>query len=646
MLGMIRKNQKTILIKVVFWAIIGAFVGTIFLVWGKGSNQGGQNPSVAVSVNQTKISFDEYQTTYDNLFQRYQSIFRGKFTPAMQKRLNLKKQALNSVIQEALLVQEADREGLTVSHQDLVDSIARIPAFQVNGVFNKSRYLRVLAYQRMTADDFEAAQKHRLLVQKVVNKIQQGVSVTDRDVKEAYRKQNEKVDLRYIQVAPALFESKVPMNAKALQSFFADHQEEFRVPETLSLNYINFDPARYEKDVTFEKGELEKYYRQHLDSFSFPKEVKAAHILIKVPQNAGKATVAKKQELAEKILKEARSGKNFGKLARKYSDDTGTAAEGGELGYFARGTMVPAFAKAAFSLKIGQLSNLVRTPFGFHIIKVEAIRDAGVKPLSAVVDQIKAQVRKEDARQIAYEKAMNAYHAITQSGDLQKAAKDNDLKVQTTALFSRQGPVDGLGDATDVITSAFSLRAGELAHPVNLPQGVILFKVKDRKESHIPELSEVRSQVKGAYLQEKSKDLAKQAAETIRKALEKGASLSSEARKYGLKVSETGLFTRASGASVIPAGNSEELAKAAFTLTRKNPVPSQVFPIGGNFVVVKLKAREEANMKTLDAAKSKGLKAELLYRKQEEALDKKIEELRKQAKIVISPTLQNSLERG
>ncbi|MEJ2698408.1 MAG: SurA N-terminal domain-containing protein, partial [Desulfuromonadales bacterium] len=324
MLDLIRKKQKTIIIKVVFWAIIATFVGTIFLVWGKGSGRSKEDSTVAVTVNGAKIGFDDYQTAYNNLYRLYQNIYRGQFNHEMEKKMKLKQQALDAVIDQALLLQEADRQNISISKQELVDQIAKIPAFQENGTFSKNRYLRILAYQRMTPDQFEASEKHQLLIQKVRDKIQEGVIVTDDDIVKEYRKQNEKVNLDFLKLSPTLFESKVKTDEKAIENFFVDHKEEFRLPETVSIRYILFQPSMYAKDVVFEKGELQKYYDRNLDKFEIPEKVKAAHILIRVPKDADAATRKKKRELAEKILKEARAGKDFAQLARKYSQDPGS----------------------------------------------------------------------------------------------------------------------------------------------------------------------------------------------------------------------------------------------------------------------------------------------------------------------------------
>jgi peptidyl-prolyl cis-trans isomerase D len=645
MLDLIRKKQKTVIIKVVFWAIIATFVGTIFLVWGKGKDGGEEDASVAVTINKTKIGFEEYQTAYSNLYRFYQNIYREQLTPDLEKQLRIRQQALDALIEHALLLQEGKRLGIKVSQEELVKSIAQIPVFQENGVFSKERYLQVLAYQRMTPDGFEAIQKRQLLTEKVRERIQEGITVTDEDIEQEYRSQNEKVNIAFLRLAPALFENRVSVKEEALQSYFAEHREDFRIPETIALRYLQFEPARYEKEITFEQEELEKYYRRHLDSYEIPEQVKAAHILIKVTAKADPAIRQKKRALAEKILGEARSGKNFAKLARTYSDDAASIAQGGDLGYFNRETMAAAFEKAAFDLNPGEISDIVETPFGYHIIKCEGRIEAGLKPLADVLDNVKENLRVQKARHLALEKAMDAYNINRKSGDLEKAAKENDLGIKETGFFSQRETIDGLGDAPEISAAAFALKPGELAKPVNLPQGIFLFTVKDRRESRLPELAEVRKEVEHAYRKEKGRELARQTAEKILADLGKGEKLVPLARKHNLKVEETGFFSRSYNAFIPRLGNSEVLARTAFDLTKEAPAARQVFDIDGKYVVATLKDRQKADPKGLNQAEREELRKILLTRKKDEALNNKLRELRTPAEIVIAPTLLASFEK-
>ncbi len=645
MLDLIRKKQKSVFIKIAFAVIILSFVIGYAMLTSPGDSQDGQQQGVAVTVNDLEVGFNEYETVYSNLYRLYQNVYREQFNPALEKQLGLRQQALDSVIERALLFLESHRLGTKVSRQELVDSIAQIPAFQDNGTFNKERYLQVLSYQRMTADEFESNQEQQLLAEKVRDAIRGQIEITDEDIVEEYRRQNEKVNLAFVRLSPALFETRVEIDEAALANYFETNKENFRLPETAALRYLLFEPARYTKDVTTSEEDLEKYYRRHLDQFDIPEQVKAAHILIKVPLEADQETKDRKRQLAEKVLAEVRKGTDFTSLVRKYSDDQGTIAQDGDLGFFGRGIMVADFEKAAFAMKPGDISDIVTTPFGYHIIRCDAYVEPGIKPLADVLDEVKAEVVTEKGRQLAFEKAMDAFNINRKTGELDNAAKANDLGIKETNFFTRDISIDGLGEVPEISNAAFTLATGEMGRPVNLPEGVVLFTVKERRPSRLPELAEVRAEVEQAYRQQHTEALARQTAEELLAALGKGQSLESQAKAQRLTIEETGLFTRAYGNFIPRLGNLENLAQAAFELTAEKPAAPEIYESDGKFIVATLKERQEADLAGLDAAQRETLKTSVLTRKKDQVYTEKMAALRAQATIVVSPIIQASIDK-
>ena len=489
MLDLIRKKQKSTLVKLVFWLIIATFVGTIFLVWGKGDDQGPDNQTVAVTVNGTEVSTSAYKNIYDNIYRFYQNIYGNSFNAEMENLLQIPQVAYEQVVRQILLIQEGERIGVSVSRQEVVDEIAKIPTFQVNGNFDRNTYVQVLSYQRISTDDFEADQERTLFTQKSEALLKDGATVTDADIDEEFVKQNEKVDLSFVSVNPTNFEKSVKVTDKALESFYTENQEQFRAPARISLRYLQFDPARYVDELVLEDSEIERFYRRNLDLFVIDEEVSAAHILIKVDQAASEEKKTEKRELAEKVLAKANAGEDFAALARKYSDDTGSAAKGGDLGSFGRGTMVPEFEQTAFSLNPGEISALVETTFGLHIIKVINYVAPGEKPLAEVIDNVKAGLRVEKSGKFAFEKAMDAYNINRKTGDLEKAAAEFNLGIKETGLFTNGQSIDGIGTSPEISDAAFALQQGELARPIANKDGIFLVALKEKQDSHIPELS-------------------------------------------------------------------------------------------------------------------------------------------------------------
>jgi peptidyl-prolyl cis-trans isomerase D len=645
MLDFVRSKQKSIIIKVVFGLIILSFVIGYAMLTSPGDSQNGGQPNVAVTVNGKAVPFDDFQAAYSNLYQLYQNIYQEQFTPTLERQLKLVQKSLDGVINQTLLLDEARRQGLEVSKQELVAAIARIPAFQQDGVFNKNRYLQVLTAQRMSSEEFEEMQRRDLLVGKVRDGLQKNVTVSDAEILQEFRDSREKVDLEFVRFAPAAFERQVLVTDAELGAYFEKQKEQFRSPERVSLSYIEFHPQDYAAQVTFDDQELEVFYRRHLDRFETPELARAAHILVKVPDNADAAVRQQKRAQAEKLLAEAKAGKDFANLARQFSEDQASAVNGGDLGNFSRGTMVPAFEQAAFSLKPGELSNLVETPFGFHIIKLIALTDAKVRPLSEVTDEIKRGLRVEKAWQLAFEKAMDAYNVNRKDGSLATAAASTGLKVLETGRFARDEAAGPLGRNEEIIEAAFLLGDGELGRPVRAERSVVLYALKERVPSRIPTLGEVRSQVEQAFRQARSADVAKASATRLLNAAKGGGGLSAPARSAGQQVEESGPFTRSFSPFVPKVGTSEELAQAAFTLKSPGECIDRIFEIDGHFVVAALKSRESADPTLLGIGEREQLRQTLLERKQNEAVKTRLEELKAGAVIEITPQVQALLDK-
>ena len=645
MLDFVRNKQKSIIIKIAFAIIILSFVIGYAMLSTPGGPAGEDQSAEAAVVNGKAIAYNDFQTTYSNLYQVYQNIYQDQFTPALEKQLKLAEKTLDSLIDQALLQDEAELQQIEISGKELVDAIANIPAFQENGVFSKDRYLQVLAYQRLNSEQFEAMQRSELITSKVREQLQAGITVTDEEIDEEFRNNNEKVNLNYVSLTPASFEKKVKVTDEALATYFAEQQEVFRTPEMVSLRYLQFVPERYIDEVTFDENELDKYHRRHLEQFEILEKIKASHILIKVDEGTDEAVREEKKAFAEKLLEEVKAGKDFAELARVNSDDTASAVKGGNLGYFTRGSMVKPFEQAAFNMKPGDISEVVETTFGYHIIKVEEYTEPGVRSLEESMDEVKTGLRQEKAKQLAFEKAMDAYNINRKTGDLESAATTNELGLKESGLFARDGYIDGIGSNAEIINAAHLLEENKLAKPVATDNGIILFALKERVASHIPELDEVKDLVTAAYQATEAVKLAKATAEEMVANLADGGSLAKLAKRGKYTVEETGEFTRTYSPFVPRLGTSEELSTAAFEVKEGETVIDQFFEIQKRFVVVEVKERIAADVTLLDEAKRAELQKTILSRKQNEAVENRLEELRSAATIVIAPRIQDLINK-
>ena len=648
MLQFVRSKQKSVLIKIAFGVIILSFVIGYTMLTAPSDQNANQAGNIAARVNGDEIGYDAFQNSYSNLYNLYQNIYQGNFDAKLEKQLNLPKQALQQLIEESILTQQAGELNLEVSQQELVDSIAQYDAFQIDGKFNRDRYIEVLNYQRMNPEQFEAAQQRQLLTQKVRVKLQQDASVSEDDLNAAFHKENDKVNLNYVWLTPALVESKVKVTDDGLNSFFEENPETFRIPEKVSLRYLQFDPARYEKEVSTSTDEdLQRYYRRNLDLFEIKEQIKAAHILLRVPADADADTIQKRQDFATELLKQLQDGADFAQFAKAHSDDKSNAAQGGELGTFGRGTMVAEFENAVFTLRPGQLSEVIRTPFGFHIVKVEEYTEPGVKPLVDAIAEVKAGLILEKSRQLAYEKAMDAYNINRKTGDLEAAAENNDLGIKESGFFAANTAIDGIGKVAEISQAALTLKEGELARPVQTTQGVFLFTLKERQVTHLPELIKVKPAVEQAYRIEQAQTLAKELADNLLVQATDKKSLRTAAKKLQLTIEESGEFSRSFGFFIPRIGTSQELAEEAFTLTEEAPIAKKVYTIGDKYLVASLKKSTVADFASLDSANRDQLSNRLLEEKKGQIVAEKLKQLLQQAKVeIMVPELITAFENG
>lgn len=643
MLDLLRKKQKSFILKSVFWLIIAAFVGTIFLVWGRGSDRGG-NQQAALKVNDRSISYQRYQQAYSNLYDFYQKIYKERFTPELEKRLNLKGQAVESLIQRTLLLELAEKKNLQVSEKEVVEAIAQIPAFQVDGSFQRQRYLQVLQYQRVKPKEFEAQQRRQLLIKKVRQKLQENVSVSADEIRQAFKQRNAKRSLAYLQFQPDQFIDQVDVTDAGLQTYYKNNQEQFRQPERISLRYLEFNPEDYKQDILFDAEELKDYYHSHLDDYEIPEQVRARHILLQVPQNASTKQVSQVRQKAEKLRQQLLKGADFAKLAQQHSDDAATKNDGGALGLLTRSDLEKPLQQAAFDLETGSLSQVVKSSKGFHIIQVQEHIQAGIKPLEEVKSQVKQRLRRSKARQQAMEKAMDAYHLNRKEGSIEQAAQRFDKAIHTTGLFTRQEAIPGIGESSSLKQKAFALHGKEVAKPQRVNGSVYLVSLKARHESHIPPLEDIRSQVKAAYQQKQAQLLAQQAAE---QALKEAPTQENGLEAFAMEqrpVQTTDMFTQAFGGFIPGLGEAPQLVDKAFASTLEKPYFKEVQSFQNSYLVLKLHDVQPSPMDKLNAEKRQQLRQELLQKKQQQAVQKRVEELRQKAKIHISPRLQQHLQ--
>src|SRR5690606_20996066 len=287
------------------------------------------------------------------------------------------------------------------------------------------------------------------------------------------------------------FADDVTLSDEDIASYFEANAETYRVGERRKIKYLQVDTEAIRANITVPEQDIQRYYNQNIDQYSTPEEVRARHILLNVEGN----DEAEVRTRAEALLAEVKAGGDFAALAEKHSQDVASASRGGDLGFFGRGRMVPDFEQVAFSLAPGEVSDLVRTPFGFHIIKVEEKKAGDVQPLDAVRASISQQLQVERAQTRAQDLANAIDAEVSTPADLERVGAARGLQVIESEFFTRDEPVPGLGPAPGVTNAAFELESGAVSDAVRTASGYVILTVTGSEPSRLPELDEVRTRV-------------------------------------------------------------------------------------------------------------------------------------------------------
>lgn len=624
MLKVLRKKRQSLLVA----APIGAIV-VVFVSWGIGTVVA-DRVDVVARVNHEVISGAELRHALENLERSYRNLSPNSIPPEA-----LRAQALDQLITSRLLTQEARRLGLTTGDEELRESIAGLPSFQVGGRFDKQAYLGTLSANRIKPADFEEAQRTQLLIMKVQDVIAAGAHVTEAEVKERFRYENERVNLRFIKVPPANFTAQVQVAEGDLAPYLAAHQDTFREPERVRIQYLHFEAKSFADQVNPTDDEIQAYYDAHPDEFRTPEEVHARHILFKVqPGATGEQRDAVRQRAAA-VLAQVQAGGDFAALATQYSEDS-SAQNGGDLGWFGRGKMVPAFDAAAFALAAGGTSDLVTTPFGFHIIRVEDKHPDRLQPFDQARGAIVDAIRKQRSREVALQSAEQAYEQLAdRKASFEDVTRSSGLTARTPPPFSRDEPIVGLTSSAELIGAIFKTEPGDTGEIVTLESGYVVFQVNERIASVVPEIGAIRDRVEAAIRQERAEAAARAHAEEMLKRLQESRDLDALAAAEHLTVGETGPVGRR-GAFVPQIGPAQDLKDAAFQLTPAGSVLPAVYSANGEAVIAVLKERVPADEQKFKE-QEKSL-VEQSRRQLETALVQQfINHLKGQAEIEISP---------
>lgn len=524
---------------------------------GTGAAAGARD--TVATIEGRRVPASTFQIMYAQQMEQLRASY-GQMTDDMARQLGIGQRVLQQLVSQEAQVAEAERLGLTVTDGELRERLIRYPPFQENGAFvGDARYRAMLAGARppLRPAAFEADFRRSLLTAKLQDAVTGWIRVSDADVEQAYRREHERVRLDLAVFNAAQFRDGINPTDADLQAEFTANTETYRIEEKRRVRYIALDAATLRSKVTVTPQEVETRYKENVAAFSTPEQTRASHILF-ATEGKDEAAVRK---LAEEVLARVKKGEDFAALAKQYSDD-GSKANGGDLDFFPRGMMVGPFDTAAWTLQPGQTTEeLVRTDFGFHIIRVTDRRAATTRTLEEVRAQIEDQIRTEKARAEATRLSEQVAGSISAPADLDKVATANGLTVGDSGLFGRNEALSGLGFAPAVSAEAFRLEQDKVSAAIETPQGHAFIALVEIQPSHLPTLDEARGQIRDAVIQKRAVELARTRAATVARA---GGNFAAAARAAGVTVRSTELIAR--GAALPDVGVSDRIDTAAFAL--------------------------------------------------------------------------------
>ncbi len=570
--------------------------------------------------------------------------FQGNVPAALMP--YLMQQAAQSMIVSKAIVLEADRMGLAVTDDELRDYLHQGQIGQL--LFPNGNFVGQQAYEQFISSqfnlpvrEFEQDVKGEIAQQKLMAAVGGAITVSDKDITKELQTQDTKIKFDYAVLTLDDVKKGINPTDAELKAFYDQNKQQYvnSIPEKINAKYILINTKQLADNITVTPDEVQKYYNQHQDDYRIPETVTVRHILIKTPTPDANGKVDQKQvdaarAKAEDVEKQLKAGGNFADLAKKYSDDPGSAKDGGLLPPLTKGRTVPEFEQAAFNTPVGQTTGIVRTSYGFHIIHVEAKQQARLKPL----DEVKAEIEPILKQQMAAAQAQsvaNTIQALARTQGMEKAAKDKNLTVATTGLITQTDQVPGLATTPDLMTALFG--AAKNAPPAAAPtaDGYVIYQVTDIQPPQTPTFDQIKAKLEDQFKDQQAQTLLARKTQELADRAHSEHDLAKAAKEVGATVKTSDLVDKNS--QVPDVGPMSGAASAAFGL--KAGEISGPLQGGPNGVVLKVLEVQQPTPEQMKQDWDKAKQA-LLQQKREEYENVYVENLRnaleKEGKIKIN----------
>jgi peptidyl-prolyl cis-trans isomerase D len=538
--------------------VLGA-IALVFVFWGINWTLGA--PNYAAKVNGVEITGNDVREAYQRELAKFEHQMNGQLDDA--ERAEIKRHVLDDFVSREALITRADDLGYRVSDPDILAAMSQIPAFQVDGKFDSKHAMAVLRAQGRSIGQIEDMFRQELKLRQLNEAMGASSFVTQTELKRLRELTRQQRELAWLTVARAKYAAGVNPDDAEVKAYYDAHRSDYMTPETVNLRYVELNLSELAAQVKVDDAQLQAYYEEQKaktpERYLQPEQRHLRHILLQVADPKEDAAVKAK---AEEILKRARAGEDFAKLAQQFSQDTGSAQKGGDLGWADRKAYVAPFADAAFAMKEGEIQGPVKTQFGYHIVKLEGIQQASTKAFEQAKSELEAEYRGQEAERVfnnAQDQLADA--ALQSSGDIDAVARKAGLPVREIKDFSRTGGGGDLGKTPTVLTAAFSqdVLDGHLSPIVEIEQGRgIVLRATDHALPQQKPLDAVRADVVAAWKNQRGAELAAQAAQAAVKRLSAGEPWDSVAKSLGLSAQAATFVSR--GDEAVPA----EVRRVAF----------------------------------------------------------------------------------
>jgi peptidyl-prolyl cis-trans isomerase D len=516
--------------------VLGA-IGLVFVFWG--INWTLSAPTYAAKVNGTEISSNEVRQSYQQQLAQMERQSNVPLDDAMRN--EIKRRVLDEYVNSEALVTRADDLGYRVSDNELLAEMSKVPAFQVDGKFDQAHALAVLNAQGRSVSEIEGLFRRDAKLRQLDTALNASSFATPTELKEFRALTRQQRELAWLTLSAAKYAASAAPDDAAIKAYYDAHKSEYMTPETVSLSYVELSLAQLESKVSVDDAQLKAFYEEQKtktpDRFLQAEQRRVRHILLSVNDPKEDAAVKLK---AEGILKRAEGGEDFSKLAKEFSQDPGSAAQGGDLGWSEKKIFVGPFADAAFSMKVDEIRGPVKTQFGYHILKLDGIQPPAVKTFEQSKAELETEYKRNEAERLfnnAQDQLADA--ALQNATDIESVAKKAGLTVQNIANFSRNAGGGALGKVPAVIDAAFSqdVLDGRLSPIVEVEKGRgVVLRATDHKVPQQKPLEAVRADVLAAWKTQRGVELAAAAAADAAKRLNAGESWDAVAKSLGLTV--------------------------------------------------------------------------------------------------------------